>query len=453
VLVVGGGIAAYCAALAAREAGAEVSLVDRAPSALRGGNARHSRNLRLAHSEPTEFLPGRYPRDEFFADLRRASGAGGDARLARILADRSTELPAWLAAQGVHFERPADGNLPWSRKTAFFLGGGKAMINALAARATKLGIGVYQDTLIDEIPPCDAGPHRLALRSGAAVAEAHTHAVVLCCGGYQANPAWLGERWGTAASRFIVRGMPYADGALLRQLLAAGAAPAGAPGSCHLVAVDARSPQTDGGILTRVDGMPWGIVVDGTGRRFHDEGQEVGPRRYSSWGRLVADCPGQRAYLILDDSTGQRTTASIYPPIEGQTPAELGNALDLAAGALESTINDYNRALVDDGPDQGHTEGLAPPKSRCALPLVAPPLVAYPMAPGITFTNHGVRVDEAARVLRDDGTPWPGLYAAGTLMAPAILDTSYLAGIGLTISAVFGRLAGASAAHHVRARR
>lgn len=452
MLVVGGGIAAYCAAIAAREAGAEVRLLDRAPSVLRGGNARHSRNLRLPHCEPTGLFPERYPSGELFDDLRRASRGLGDATLARVLAERATELPAWLSAQGVHFERPADGNLPWSRKTAFLLGGGKAMINALAARAARLGIGIEQNTLVTEVSD-GATRYRLALTRGAAIAEAQAQAVILCCGGYQANPEWLAERWGTAARQFIVRGMPYADGALLKQLLAQGAAAAGAPGACHLVAVDARSPPTDGGIVTRVDGMPWGIVVDGTGRRFQDEGTEITPRRYSFWGRRIADCPGQRAYLILDTSGRRRTTPSIYPPIEADTPAALGKSLGLDPQVLQSTIDDYNRALIEDGPDQGHTEGLAPPKSRCALPLRGPPLAAYPMAPGITFTSHGLRVDAKARVLRGDRTPWPGLYAAGTIMAPAILDTSYLAGIGLTISAVFGRLAGTSAARHVHAKR
>ncbi len=453
VLVVGGGIAGYCAAIAARLAGAEVRLIDRAPRSLRGGNARHSRNLRLAHAGPSRLFPSRYPSAEMLRDLQHASGGLGDERLARILAEKSLGLPAWLQTQGVRFEEPADGNLPWSRKTAFLLGGGKAMINALARRAERLRVSLHQQTSALGLSQQTPLSHRVPLRIGDAHTELFARALILCCGGYQANVDWLSEEWGEAARGFIVRGMPFADGAVLKTLLAQGAAPAGRPGSAHLVAVDARSPRVDGGIVTRVDGMPWGIVVDISGQRFHDEGAELSPRRYSTWGRLIAGCDRQRAYLILDADGRRRMTPSIYPAIEADDCGGLARRLDLDPEALRKTLDDYNRAVHRHGPDMGHTEGLVPPKSQRALPIRRPPLAGYPMAPGITFTSYGIQVNEDAQVMRSDGSRWPGVYAAGTIMAPAILGTGYLAGIGLTISAVFGRIAGEKAAQYVLASR
>ncbi|WP_051021978.1 FAD-dependent tricarballylate dehydrogenase TcuA [Thioflavicoccus mobilis] len=450
VLVIGGGIAAFCAAIAAREAGAGVRLVDAAPAYLRGGNARHSRNLRLAHAEPSRLFPCRYPSDEFEHELCAANDGQGDAALARRLAEGSAGLPGWLAAQGVQFEEPARGTLPWSRRTAFFLGGGKAAINALAARAERLGVTIHQDTEALPIELDGPSPRRIPLHHAGRTLEARARAVCLCCGGYQANPGWLAETWGEAAADLVVRGTPFADGEILRALLAQGAAPAGEPGACHLVAVDARSPVADGGIVTRVDGMPWGLVVDRTARRFHDEGAEISPRRYSAWGRLVARRPEHRAFLILDAEGRAHTTPSIYPPIEADTIAGLAAALGLDPAVLTATFTDFNRAVQRAGTGAECTEGLTPPKSRLARPLTKPPFAAYPMAPGITGTSHGLRVDPRARVLRNDGRACPDLFAAGAIMAPAILGTGYLAGTGLTIGAVFGRIAGAEAAHYVR---
>lgn len=450
VLVIGGGIAAYCAAIAAREAGASARLVDAAPAHLRGGNARHARNLRIAHATPSRLFPGRYPSDEFLDELCTASGGHGNAGLARCLAEGSVDLPDWLAAQGVHFEEPARGTLPWSRKTAFFLGGGTAAINALAARAARLGVATHQDTEALPLALDGPSPRRVSLRQDGRTLEARARTVCLCCGGYQANPDWLAETWGEAAPDLIVRGTPFASGAPLRALLAQGAASAGEPGACHLVAVDARSPAADGGIVTRVDGMPWGLVVDRNARRFHDEGAEISPRRYSTWGRLVARCPGRRAFLLVDAEGRTHTTPSIYPAIEAETIADLAAALGLDPAVLTATVADYNRAVQQAGAGAEHTLGLAPPKSRFAQPLAAPPFAAYPMAPGITGTSHGLRVDPQARVLRTDRRACQDLFAAGAIMAPAILGTGYLAGTGLTIGAVFGRIAGTQAARHAR---
>ncbi|WP_313389258.1 FAD-dependent tricarballylate dehydrogenase TcuA, partial [Rhodospirillum rubrum] len=453
VLVIGGGMAALCAAIAARRAGVSVRLVDAAPKALRGGNSRHSRNFRLAHDTPTPLVPGRYPLAEFREDLITASGGLADPALIEILCAGSSTLPDWLAAQGVDFQAPAEGALPWSRKTVFLRGGGKAMVNALYATCHRLGVVVENGWRASAVALAD-GPQTIALTGpGGALALCPAKTVILGSGGYQGDRLWLAETWGDQAAHFHNRGSPLVDGALLKALFAAGAARAGVAGACHLVAVDARSPREDGGIVTRVDGMPWGIVVDDSGRRFADEGAVIGPPRYSTWGRLVAGRPRALAHVILDSAGLARSPASIYPPISAMTPAALAEKLALPVAPFVDTLLAYNRAISGTGDgtgDDAHTLGLIPAKSRLARPLNAPPFHAYPMRPGTTFTGEGVGVDGEARVRRGENGPCLGLFAAGMIMAPALLGAGYLSGAALTIGGVFGRLAGEGAARRVR---
>lgn len=450
VLVVGGGTAALCAAVAARRAGASVLLAEWAPRDLRGGNTRHSRNFRVAHAAPTALSPGVYTAEEYGSDVLRATEGASDGALTRVLARESADIAAWLAEHGVRFEEPAGGRLPLSRKTAFFLGGGKAMVNALYAAAGRLGVDLLYD--------CEVRALRLdGVRAGAATvvrdgaaAPVRARSVVVCSGGFQADRARLRAQCGAAAEGFLVRGTPYATGTLLWSLLEQGAAAAGDPARCHLVAVDGRSPPCDGGIVTRLDCVPHGIVVDRDGRRFHDEGADRGPTRYSVWGGLVAQRPGQVAYAIFDADAEGRFMPSVFPAIRAGTIPDLAATLGIDPAALEDTVRTFNAAVRPAAGGEGHTEGLSPPKTRGAQPVAVPPFGCYPLRPGVTFTYLGVQVDEAARVLLADGRPVRNLFAAGMIMAPNILGRGYLSGVAVTIGAVFGRIAGREAAAHAR---
>jgi tricarballylate dehydrogenase len=450
VLVIGGGIAGLCAAIAARRAGAGVRLLELAPRPLRGGNARHARNLRVAHDAPTPYSPGGYTPAEYLAELGRIGGPRGDAALCRRLAVDSASVVPWLAAQGVPFQRAGDGMLPFSRRTSFLLGGGKTMLNMLYATAEKLGVVIGYDSGATAVEIAGGQLRAVEVRTPAGPERLHPGAVVLCCGGAQADLAALRPFWGEAVDGFCIRGTPYADGTLLRGLIAQGAATAGEPGACHLVAVDARSPPVDGGIATRVLGIPAGIVVDRSGRRFHDEGGDTGPTRYAVWGRKVAEQPGQLAWLILDAAAEPRTPPPLFPPLWADTLPELAAMAGLDAAALIATVAAFNAALRNDG-DAGCTVGLAPAKTRHARPLAVPPFAAIPIRPGLTFVCLGVKVDARARVVMADDISVPNLFAAGMMMAPNILGTGYLAGAGLAIGVVFGRLAGEEAARHARA--
>ncbi len=452
VLVIGGGTAALCAAISARRTGASVLLVEQAPKWLRGGNTRHSRNLRIMHEEGTALATGVYSEQEFWSDLCRATGGTTDPLLGQLLVRRSAEATDWLASAGVHFQPTSSGVLPPSRKTAFLLGGGTAMLNSLYAAAERIGVVVSYGFEVGDLRirqgrlesiRCGRGPESRSFSPRAAIA---------CSGGHQANRDWLRAQWGEAADGFINRGTPFASGAVLSAMLRQGAAPVGDPGGAYLVAVDARSPPDDGGIVTRVRCMPAGIVVDTAGRRIHDEGGDAASTRYALWGQRLAGCPGQTAYLILDARGVATAPPSLYPPIAAEDIPGLAARLEIAPGPLADTIARYNAAVcppTGDGDERGwHTVGLDPPKSHHALPLTEPPFAAYPMRPGITFTYQGVRVDAQTRVRLNDGGTIENLFAAGMIMAPNIIGRGYISGLAMTIGIVFGRIAGEEAARH-----
>ncbi|WPL15814.1 Fumarate reductase flavoprotein subunit precursor [Thiorhodovibrio winogradskyi] len=457
VLVVGGGIAGLCAAISARRAGARVLLVESAPRWRRGGNSRHARNFRFCHDRPSALVAGSYPADVFADDLARATAGGADAALSRLLIERSRAAPQWLRDAGVALQALGRGRLPVSSKTAFLLGGGQAMVNALYACAEGLGVEIRYG--------CAAGQARLSgnrlvgidLRSacqathpGQQLAETVApDAVVLACGGAQGNAHWLRQHCGERVEGFINRGTPDARGDILIELLAAGAQAVGDPGRLYLVAVDARSPAEDGGIVTRIRGMPLGLVVDREGRRRHDEGADQGSTRYALWGQRLADYPGQIGYLLLDAKGLNAAPAALYPPLIAPDVQGLARQTGINADALESTWLAYNAAMR--ACPSLHSPPLDPPRTGPAAVLETPPFAAYPMRPGLTFSYHGLAVDARARVRLASGEPIGNLFAAGTLMAPNLCPQGYLSGLMLTIGLVFGCLAGEEAAHVARA--
>lgn len=451
VLVVGGGNAGLSAAITAREAAASVLLLEHAPKAFRGGNSRHTRNLRLMHRSPAATLVGSYSSSDYWKDLLSVTHGKTDEHLARMTIDASAELLPWMQAHGARFQPALEGTLSLSRTNAFFLGGGKALMNAYYATAERLGIAIVYDTEVRSLCFVNGMIREVLTVRNGTPASIRPKAVVVSCGGFQANIDWLREYWGDAAGNFIIRGTPYAQGVVLKNLLEQGAAPVGDPTQCHAVAVDARAPRFDGGIVSRLDCIPFSIAVDRSGRRFYDEGEDIWPKRYAIWGRLVAQCPEQIAYVITDAKCEKLFMPSAFPPIRAESIRELAEKLGVDPTGLESTVRNFNQA-VRPGKfdlnilDDCRTEGIHPPKTHWARPIDAPPFIGYPLRPGITFTYLGLKVNESARVLVQDGTPSANLFAAGEIMAGNILGEGYIAGIGMAIGSVFGRIAGREAA-------
>jgi len=472
VLIAGAGNAAMCAAIQAARDGANVLVVEAAPVEYRGGNTRHTRNMRIAHDEGNHILTGPYPADELFDDLVAVTGPNSNRELARLLVDDSLDMWEWMQTQGVRFQPPLEGTLSLGRTNAFFLGGGRAMLNALHRTAAELGVEVWYDAEVIGLEidretglfrsatvRRSAGPSPATGSAGRSLddtekihdVEIAARAFVAASGGFEANLEWLEESWGPAARNFLVRGTPYNRGRVLRLLDEAGVQLIGDPQQCHAVAIDGRAPKFDGGIVTRLDCVPFGIVVNQEGRRFHDEGEEFWPKRYAIWGRLVAQQPDQVGHVLIDAKSIDEFMPSVFPPERADTIEELAVAIGVDPAATRATVESFNAACQPGTfdhtvHDDCRTVGIEPPKSHWARPIDEPPFYAYTLRCGITFTYLAVQVDETTRMAMGDGTRSPNLFAAGEIMAGNVLDQGYLAGLGMTVGAVFGRIAGREAA-------
>ena len=456
VLIAGGGNAALCAAITARQAGASVLLVESAPKAFRGGNSRHTRNLRAMHDLPNEVLTDAYKEDEYWDDLLRVTGGNTDEALARMTIRASSGVFGWMKSAGVRFQPSLTGTLNLGRTNAFFLGGGKALVNAYYLTAARLGVEILYDSEVVSLNMDDGSVRSIDITYKGFPETVHARCVVASSGGFQANLDWMREYWGDAVDNFVIRGTPYNRGRVLKNLLGQGVASIGDPTQCHAVALDARAPKFDGGITTRLDSVPYSIVVNRNGDRFYDEGEDVWPKRYAIWGRLIAQQPGQIAYSICDAKAFPLFMPSVFPAIKADTLEELATKMKLDPAKVRETIDGFNKAIkpgqVFDNLklDGNATDGLTPNKTNWARSLDKPPFYGYPLRPGITFTYLGVRVNEKAQVLMDNGQPAGNLFASGEIMSGNILGKGYLAGFGMTIGTVFGRIAGQEAARRAR---
>ncbi|OZI78014.1 FAD-dependent tricarballylate dehydrogenase TcuA [Bordetella genomosp. 12] len=457
VLVIGGGNAALCAALMAREAGASVLLLEAAPREWRGGNSQHTRNLRCMHDAPQDVLVEAYPEEEYWQDLLKVTGGITDEKLARLVIRASSSCRDWMRSHGVNFQPPLSGALHVARTNAFFMGGGKALVNAYYRSAEALGVQIRYNAPVDALELEDGrfvaariGTERIAARS-----------CVLAAGGFESNIEWLRQAWGQnergewPADNFLIRGTRFNQGVLLKFMMEAGADIIGEPSQSHCVAIDARAPLYDGGICTRIDCVSLGVVLNRDAERFYDEGEDFWPKRYAIWGRLVAMQPGQIAYSVIDAKAVGRFMPPVFPGVRANSLAELAQKLELDPARFVQTIEAYNQAcrvgsFDHTRLDDCHTEGLAPAKTHWARPIDTAPFFGYALRPGITFTYLGLKVDETAAV-RFGGKPSDNLFVAGEMMAGNVLGKGYTAGVGMSIGTAFGRIAGTRAAAAARA--
>ncbi|MEH2481158.1 tricarballylate dehydrogenase [Nitrobacteraceae bacterium AZCC 2146] len=455
VLVIGGGNAALCAAISARRSGASVLVLEAAPHFYRGGNTRHTRNMRCAHDSATDILTGPYTEDEFWEDLKRVTQGHTDEELARYMIAESKDMLTWIVDQGVRFQPSLGGTLSLGRTNSFFLGGGRAMLNALYLTAERLGVEVRYDAEVTELEIENGMFLSATVKEASGTSTVRAAALVAASGGFEANIEWLKQGWGEIAGNFLIRGTPYNRGTILRMLINHQVKQIGDVTQCHAVAIDARAPKFDGGIITRLDCVIYGIVVNNECQRFYDEGEDIWPKRYAIWGRLVAAQPDQIAYIIFDSRSLQLFMPSLFPPIQANSIEELATLLELDPAKLSETVSAFNAAVQPgtfdpDNPDDCATAGIKPAKTHWARKIEVGPYYAYPVRPGITFTYLGVKVNKEARIIMADGKQAVNMFAAGEIMAGNVLGQGYAAGIGMTIGSVFGRAAGRGAARYAR---
>lgn len=485
VVVVGGGNAALCAALAARERGSSVLVLEKAPESQRGGNSFFTAGgFRFAHAgledlrkdvipdltpgEATSVEVAPYSEENFYNDLMRLTENLSDPDLADLLVTQSRSTVVWMRTHGVRwilmFGRQSyhvgGTHRFWGGLNVEAVGGGPGLIQALYDRATRLGIEVRYETKATRILLDDRCAVRgVGCRGVEGSGEIAARAVVLAAGGFEANPEWrtryLGPGWELAR----VRGTRHNTGDGIRMALEIGAQPYGHWSGCHAVAWDANAPPFGDrrvGDLFQKHSYPLGLIVNLRGERFVDEGADFRNYTYAKYGREILRQP-QRVACQLFDQKVVRLLREEYrirevTKAEADTIEALARKLEIDPEGLMRTIRDFNAAVEpgDFNPailDGKRTRGITPPKSNWALPLDTPPFVGYAVTCGITFTFGGIRVNTRAEVLDTEDRPIPGLYAAGELVAGLFYE-NYPGGAGLMAGAVFGKLAGAHAAEH-----
>ena len=482
VVVVGGGNAALVAAIAAREAGASVQVLERARFDLRGGNSRFTagamrtvyqgvEDLRVLMPDLTEDEIARtdfgsYSKEQFYDDLGRLTQYRTDPDLAERLIESSFDTLRWLRGKGVRFlplygrqSFTVDGRTRfWGGLTVEAWGGGPGLVDSLTEIACKAGVHIRYGTRALGLRRRAAGGFDVQLADETLAADA----VVLACGGFEANPAWRARYLGPGWDLAKVRGTRFNTGDGIGMAIDVGAASRGNWSGCHAVAWDLNAPEF--GDLDVGDGFqkhsyPFGIMVNRAGRRFVDEGADFRNYTYARYGRAVLDQPGQAAWQIFDaqvahllrDEYHIRQATKVQADSIEALAAKLAKEDGVDAAALVAEIGRYNAAVDTATPfdptvkDGRGTSGLDVPKSNWANRLEAPPFAAYGVTCGITFTFGGLAVDAEARVLGEDGGPLPGLFAAGELLG-GLFYFNYPGGSGLTAGAVFGRIAGRNSA-------
>ncbi|HHZ68113.1 MAG: FAD-dependent tricarballylate dehydrogenase TcuA [Alphaproteobacteria bacterium] len=481
VVVVGAGNAGLCAAIAAREQGASVVVLECAPEEERGGNSRFTAGaVRVAYEgveelkalmpdlsaqeiETTDF--GTYTQDEFFDDMARVTEYRSDPDLVDLLVKRSMTTLLWMRDKGVRFV-PIYGRQAfkvggrfkfWGGLTVEAWGGGPGLVDALFSAARKAGIEVFYGTRAVKLTQDNSGVNGVRVRRDGKTFDIKANAVVLASGGFEANTEWrtryLGPGWDLAK----VRGSRFNTGGGIKIALDAGAMPYGNWSGCHAVGWDRNAP--DFGDLAVGDGFqkhsyPFGIMINANGERFVDEGADFRNYTYAKYGSEVLKQPGQFAWQIFDSQVAHllRDEYRIreVTKVTAENLEDLVGKLDgVNSSRARMTVDAYNAAVsteIDFNPnikDGRGTVGLSVPKSNWANRIDQPPFSAYAVTCGITFTFGGLRVDNQAHVLDMEQAPIAGLYAAGELVG-GLFYFNYPGGTGLTSGAVFGRIAGVS---------
>jgi len=482
VVVVGAGNAALCAALAARETGATVLVLERAPKDERGGNTAFTAGaMRFAYDGVEDILQlvpdlsdqerqttdfGSYTETQFFEDMERVTESHADPDLVEVLVKNSFATLRWMRDNGVQF-LPIYGrqafNLNgkftfWGGLTLETKGGGSGLVESLSVTALGADITIEYGARVMSLATDENRVVGVRVRQGGVTHQVAAGAVVLASGGFQSNVEWrtryLGPGWDMAK----VRGTRFNTGDGIRMALEANAMPWGNWSGCHAVGWELNAPPF--GDLTIGDSFqkhsyPFGIMVNAAGERFVDEGADFRNYTYAKYGREILAQPGQFAWQVFDAKVTHllRDEYRIreVTKVKADSLEELAAKLDgVNADAFLRTVRDYNAAVAQETPfnpntkDGRRTTALALPKSNWANTLDEGPFEAYAVTCGITFTFGGVRIGTDAQVIDAEGAPIPGLYACGELVG-GIFYFNYPGGSGLTNGAVFGRIAGRSA--------
>ena len=485
VIVVGAGNAALCAALSAREQGAEVTVLEKAPEGERGGNTYFTGGgfrfpyegmddiLRiipdLSAAEIERVDVGTYPAAQFRDDLARVTDGLIDDGMASALVREAAPTIEWLHGQGVKFTlmtgrqaNEVDGKLVfYGGLTVEAVGAGKGLSDQEFEAAERVGVNVRYGAKVVNLLRNGRRVGGVELWTEDEVEELRADAVVLAAGGFEANiemrTRYLGPGWDMAK----VRGSRFNTGDAIQAAIDAGAQPFGNWSGAHAVAWDLNAPPTGNRIvadLYQKHSYPYGLIVNLDGERFVDEGADIRNYTYAKYGRAILSQPERAAFQLFDQRTAHLLRDEYHvrqvTMAQADTIEELAESLGVDSGGLQRTIDEYNQSCPEHGIDDFNpstldgvgTRGINPPKSNWALPFDSPPYLGYAVTCGITFTFGGLRIEpRSGQVLDTEDRPMTGLYAAGELVG-GLFYNNYAGGSGLMAGSVFGRIAGRSAA-------
>ena len=479
VLVVGAGNAAMSAAVAAREQGARVVVLEKAPKSQRGGNSALTVHMRFPYRGMEDLEPmlsdvsdeemrslaervGQYTESDYHDDIMSVTGGRSDPTLAEILVSNAYQTVQWMRSYG-HAWTPSHES-PTSANVVSFDGGGFAMQERWFRAAKRLGIPVrYETTAVELLQDRSGKVTGVRARTQDKDVCYQSQAVVLACGSFESSPQMRAQYLGDGWDKVKLRGVPFNTGDGLNMALEFGAQSYGSWSTCHASPQDSNRPEYDlpgpgvSGVYWSRYSYPFGITVNVNGRRFVDEGETWRGLTYAKTGRAILAQPGGTAFQIFDSEQRRKglirgyEDATVY---KSNTLSGLAKDLKIRnVGAFLQTVRQFNDS-VQDGEfhpfrlDGKSTSGITPPKSNWALPIATPPFEAYPTICGMTFTYGGLKITQSAEVLHQSDRVIPGLYAAGEMVG-GLWHDNYPSGGGMMAGAVFGRIAGTKAAQQV----
>jgi tricarballylate dehydrogenase len=481
VLVIGGGTAAFEAAVAARQAGAgKVLMLEKAPEDEFGGNARFSHTgFRFVHSGANEmrrFLPdldeatfqalqpAPYTRENFIDDLHRVTQGRINKELAATLADNSNKALHWMREVGIKFDLDAQSYAVIDGRYFFepgrglqSTGGGKGQLIQWRDIALRMGIEIRYESKVTALKGSERQIEAVGVCGPDGEYEIRPKAVILCAGGFQASAEMRARYLGPNADLMKVRGSRHDTGEVLQMALALGARSAGHWKGAHASPIDANFPDVEVSNNANRYSYMFGITVNTLGMRFYDEGEAEHSYTYAKTGWTVLGQPGGVAYQIFDQKGLKLLIQNRYvhaQPTEANTIAELATKLGIDPTVLQHTVEEFNYAVQENTPfdptrrDGRCTVGIQPKKSNWAVKLDQPPYRAYAVTCGITFTFGGVEINTHGQVLNTAGRPIRGLFASGDIMG--LFFHNYPSCSGQTRNLVFGMIAGRSAAASIR---
>ena len=483
VVVVGAGNAALCAAMAARENGASVLILEKAPEHEKGGNSYFTAGgFRFCHNgvddaatdvltdlskaERDQIVLPVHDRKVFYDALMKVTRHQANEDMAWRLIDNSRATMVWLRKHGIRFI-PMFGRQSFlvEGKHHFYggvnieaVGGGAGLVEAEIKRVKDMGCEIRYATgakrLLQDRQRRITG---VEVSGPDGYEEIECRSAVLACGGFESNPEmrarYLGAGWDLAR----VRGTRHNMGDGIRMAIDIGARPYGNWSGCHSVGWDFSAPEYgDYEVLDNFQkhSYPWGIMVNIRGKRFVDEGEDLRNHTYVKFGREIMSQPFRMCVQIFDQKTipllRDEYRIKQVTKVTANSIEELAAELEIDPPTLKATVDEFNAACqpgkfnpsILDGVT---TKGLSPNKTNWALPIDQPPFEGYVTTTGVTFTFGGLKIDEKGVVQDTGDRAIPGLYAAGELVGGLFYE-NYPGGSGLMAGAVYGKIAGESAA-------